>query len=364
MKFWGRFFTFILSIVFLFSCTIVVFGNSSSERDSFALDVMTKYINATYKGSSSVIISEPVPIFDFDTNSIGGYYYFAISDDTIVGVLSVYYSNGEYVSSYVYEPHPYLVGAYEENKLISLVSYFEDIILITETDKMFLTNNLNNIDLSSVSLDNLPIELLQIRSTDIIVPIRPQSRTLNLIKIYDVPYVSNYTLSNGKGLCWAACIAALSNFYKNTSYTALDIYNLCDTYYSETPVGTETWYSRAYPLLGLAVSINTTSPALTYNQIYGYLETYGPFHIDMQRTDETGALKGHAIILCGIQVFQDTEYDSSNYYSIYHFRDPNKESVITVVADYETMLNGALLSYYNTLERYDTWIRTVIVTNY
>ena len=40
---------------------------------------------------------------------------------------------------------------------------------------------------------------------------------------------------NGVGLCWAAAVASVSNYRKDTSYDAMDIYNALDELYSGTP---------------------------------------------------------------------------------------------------------------------------------
>lgn len=358
-----------LVIVLGLSLPLTVFATTSEFEsvDDFAIRQMTRYINASYSGSNVVTISEAMEIFDYDTNAYLSSAYFAISDDNIVGMLIVTGHRNEYVSSYILEPYSEILHAYKSGLAFALISYSGELIIKINDDLSILTSNANNVDLSAYELTNLSIEATKIINTESRITIFPQSRSTIMIRIYDVPYVANISV-NGAGLCWAATVASMSNYYKNTSYSALDVYNICSNNYSGTPAGNDYWYNMAYSLLDMTISIDSSSSAsLTYNQIYGNLVTYGPIQIGLRRTDSLGNTHGHAIVISGIQVFQDTAYNPSNYYSIYYIRDSNNESEVCYIVDYDAMTDGDLFEYippYDTSRCYDTWTRTIIVTDY
>lgn len=357
-----------LSVLMVLSLSInICAANSTNDSiEDFALNTMVKYVNASYTGNDVVTISEAIDIYNCGTNSVLSYTYFAISDNDIIGMLVATEQNGKYVSSYIPQPYSELLNVYKNGEEFALISYHDEIILKTHDGMSILTSNYNNVDLNSSDLSALNVKMGKIIDSETVITIYPKSRSTLMIKLYDVPIVSNDTY-NGSGLCWAASVASMSNYYHNTSYTARDIYNLCEANYSGTPAGNNTWYNRAYSLLNMSVSINTSSPALTYNQIYGNLVTYGPIQIGLKRVDSDGVSHAHAIIISGIQVFQDTANNPSNYYAIYYIIDSNLDTEINYIVDYDAMCDGELFEYipcYAETRCYDTWVRTITVTSY
>ncbi len=361
-----RILSIVLAVFLLFSVYVNILATDVSlSIDEVSIKHMTRYINASYNGDASITISEPITVFDVNSNSTSGLVYFAISNNSIIGMLTMKYIDGKYYSSYS-EPYSELIAIYENNQSFALITYSGELLLKTNAELSILTANANGISLDSAVSNCQNIELTHISDSEILITIYPQTRATIMTRIYDVPFVENYS-DNVSGLCWAATVASMSNFYKNTNYSASDIYNICDEAYSGTPAGNDTWYPRAYGELGMTIDMNVSSPALTYSQIYGNLVTYGPIQIGLRRTTASGTYKYHALIISGIQVFQDTIYDPSNYYAIYHFRDSNEINEISCIVDYDAMTDGSLFKYvppYDESRCYDTWKRTIIVTGY
>lgn len=159
----------------------------------------------------------------------------------------------------------------------------------------------------------------------------------------DLEYVANTTVNNA-GICWAACIASISNYRKSTSYTALSIYNALSLVYSGTPIGNSTWIERGYLYCNMSY---TGAGTLDVDELYSALHADRPVIFRVYRTDTDGTLKGHAVVLKAIS--------QNRYSSVYTFMDPNYDS------DYYAIFNGTDCDpddfvYINADNTYDQWI--------
>jgi len=148
-------------------------------------------------------------------------------------------------------------------------------------------------------------------------------------------------------LCWAASVAAISNYRKGTSYDAMDIYDALDDNYLGTPEGTPTWYRRAFSYCNMSY---TNSSPMGFFDLYDALDNLNrPVIFRVHRT-ESGQDIGHAVVLrylCG-----------GNEYTTYGFVDPNKTN--TVYVDfYSPTCDPDEFEYYNGSKTYPDWIGAI-----
>jgi len=120
---------------------------------------------------------------------------------------------------------------------------------------------------------------------------------------------------DGAGLCWAACIAAVSNYRMSTSYDAMDIYDALDDLCSGTPEGTNTWYKRGYTYCGMTC---TCTSGMSFTSLYTQLSSnHKPAIFGMYRS---GA--AHTIVC--------KYFEGGNEYATYGFMDPNKTNTVYI----------------------------------
>lgn len=126
-----------------------------------------------------------------------------------------------------------------------------------------------------------------------------------------VTRVSNQTASCCGGLCWAASIAMIKNYYDNTSYTAMNIH---DTY------GCIGIQSATRQIDGVILALNDLGMIghtlsydyLTYPILYNYISNDQLLYTRLANTDGG---TGHAVVGYGYQ------YNTSTAY--FQFMDPN-----------------------------------------
>ena len=160
--------------------------------------------------------------------------YYLLDNDVFFGYMFVTVINGEYHSSFIFDDDSIIKSQLHGDSPIRMVVDSNDTIYV-ETKNGFLSSSERNCS------DDYKA---------------PQFRTLNLHSIENsrssvnlpVSFVANDTVQvyeGGQlvthGLCWAACVAAVLNYYDNSGYTAMNIFTNLNYNYSGTPVGNTTW---------------------------------------------------------------------------------------------------------------------------
>ena len=153
-----------------------------------------------------------------------------------------------------------------------------------------------------------------------------------------------YTSYEISGLCWAACGASISNYYRNTSYNAKNVYDIVkSTTGLEYPEGTPAIMKCMFGKLGIFYTY--LERRLTYSEA---LKKIGNDTLVMYGVQ--GADGGHAILLCGVFKIY------SNYGFIY--MDPNVNGGYVLNYNEPTVANTTTgnFYYYNGTNKLFTWI--------
>lgn len=149
--------------------------------------------------------------------------------------------------------------------------------------------------------------------------------------------------TTGAGLCWAACGASIVNYYKGTSYTALDMYNKVKLGTGGIPVGNTSYQKAMYGMCGL--KFDYVSRRLKFDDVISTLKSGSLIKYGVSRNG--GA---HAVVLCG--AFRI----SSSYGFIY--MDPNVSEGYVINYNDASVANSITgnFYYYNGQVRYDNVI--------
>lgn len=153
-----------------------------------------------------------------------------------------------------------------------------------------------------------------------------------------------FTSYEVEGICWAACGASVSNYYRSTSYNAKNVYNIVkSTTGLEYPEGTPAIMKCMFGKLGIFYTY--LERRLTYSEA---LKKIGNDTLIMYGVQ--GADGGHAILLCGVFKIY------SNYGFIY--MDPNVNGGYVLNYNEPTVANTTTgnFYYYNGVNSLFTWI--------
>lgn len=342
----------LLLFVTVFSFTVP--ANAVSARDAvdtsidyydYIETVLPRYLsteNAVKYGE--IEVSDPIEIVNGAEEH--GRMFFVTNNGSYIGQLAVAYSEGSFHSSFMFDSDEYIDAILSENTPFAIVAYEDDLVIKTAQDSKMLTvgelpdeiNTYSIVRYSSVDFVAVDVDV----ETNAARELPSEEYYVSLA----VPQVDNDTV-NGVGLCWAAAVASVSNYRKDTSYDAMDIYNALDGLYSGTPAGNETWYSRAYSYCNM--SYTYTDP-MEFVDLYDALDSKDRPVIFRVRRSENGSYIGHAVVLrylCG-----------GNEYTTYGFVDPNKTN--TVYVDfYSPTCDPAEFEYYNGSRTYPDWVASI-----
>jgi len=345
---------------FLFATSVSADENNIGEaqanietQDEYAFNAMSRYISLeNIEKSSDISISTPVTLNNLDDTSNNKTIYFAISNNSLVGMMTVDKVNGEFASSFMLINYDELNSAYTNATPISLNIIDESLFLFDGNTKKILIDSKGEgvSENQRSSYTTLPLKIID-DTENVLDIVNYNTRSVILNQQLDVNRVSNSSV-NGVGICWAAVVAQNVNYMNKTNYTAKDIYNLCANSYTGTPSGNSTWYERAYNLCGIDVTINES--ATNYNQVYGLLSNYRPINMSLRRTDSSGIAHSHGVSLSGITVL-----NTPSMYAYYYIVDPNVGRV-SVEVPYNVMLDGSNFTYVASNTRtYTKWTRTI-----
>jgi len=116
---------------------------------------------------------------------------------------------------------------------------------------------------------------------------------------------------NGLGLCWAACIAMIANYFRGTNFTAQGIHDNTGCYSIATPL------ERISAMRTVGIYGYGPYNTLTFGTLMSLIQANRPLFLKFGRTDSQGVRDGHAVVGRGY-------YSSSNTTTKYlYYIDPN-----------------------------------------
>ncbi|WMJ76524.1 MULTISPECIES: hypothetical protein [unclassified Sedimentibacter] len=348
MKNYVRIFSIFLAccLVFVLTFTSVVAADTVDSKINNAS--LNEYIDTTLphyltlgdEAYDQVKISNPVPIKNHSNRT--SRMYFVTNDGEYIGQLIVSFVNNQYYSNFMFDNNVEINNVLKTNIPFALIAYNDGndhMVMQTASDNMIISANKQN----SLERLNIPVYELSPATFSSFNPIQNYTRTSSDYYVsLSVPNVSNDTTPDGKGLCWAACIAAISNYRTDSSYDALDIFDALDYEYSGTPEGTRTWYEYGYEYCGMGY--NDTS-GMEFIDLYDVLDSGKPAMFDIARS---GA--AHAIVCKYLM--------GGNDYTTYGFMDPNRSSTVYTYFD-DPNLDPDNFVYDNGQNEYDDWRYTI-----
>jgi hypothetical protein len=165
--------------------------------------------------------------------------------------------------------------------------------------------------------------------------------------LYVTPVSNGYDPYNGAGLCWAACVAAKSNYQIGTSLSAIRVLNDCinNTTQGEIaaygrPSGSVHWIDRAFSFEGL--STTNMAGGLTISQITAQLASNKPIFMYL-----TNGQVSHTILAIGVYADGST--------NVYYVMDPNQGSIVSINVSQSALSNPSNFSYITSTRTYSTW---------
>ena len=210
-------------------------------------EVLPRYMSCEESGKYGIVkITSGLQVVN--GSSPNCYLFLVMNDDTYMGRMSVAYIEGRFHSSFMFDSDSDMDFVLKNKIPFALVSCNGNLMLCTDEGQRCISGIHYSSDLER-QLDAEEItfsfpEIIQLNGNIAEKAKQAEARTEYYVSL-NVPYVANSTI-NGEKICWAACIAAVSNFRMNTHYRALDIYNALNDSYLGTPEGNNLWYRRGF----------------------------------------------------------------------------------------------------------------------
>ncbi len=342
MKKISKFLSVILTVCLLFCVTNVStyaattpeFSTETERRNEYISEVLSEYLRIEGRRDFNEIkISNPIHVVNNNDNQ--SQMYLITEDNTYIAQLVVTRINDTYYSSFMFDDDSRIDSVLRNNTAFALIALGDDcLILQTDEENIAISGKINST--SERLIPSCAHSVANFSSYQLIQDESQQTREYYVS--LPVSYVSNDTV-NGEGVCWAACIAAVSNYRMNTSYDAMDIYDALDDLYLGTPQGSNTWYKRGYRYCGMTC---TCTSGMSYSSLYTQLSSnHKPAIFGMYRNG--GA---HAIVC---KYFQ-----GGNEYATYGFMDPNKTNTVYIQFS-DPNLDPDNFVYTNGLQTYNEW---------
>ena len=323
--------------------------NINIKRDDYAQEIIKTYIEVSTDASENDIfnLSQAYTVNNDEKND--NRIYFLFKNGICIGQLSVAFINNRFTSTFFSYDIPVITTAYKNSTSFSLWSKGESLFFVSEnainllngpsitSNKLVLPTDIN----STYSMLNLSsISYLPSNETRVIDEL-----------ILDVIYRSNYELSNGHGICWAACDASIGEYHTGTRLTAYQLYIYLSDLYNDQPEGNEQWKKRAIRYYGLTPVYQNNGLSLTTT--LSRLNEGKPIHAGIERSS---ASTTHGVVICGYK----TVNNSTNY--CLKLMDPNVDANIwTEPMPYNA--SAADFVYTTTYTYvYDNWLNSMWVS--
>ncbi len=255
--------------------------------------------------------SNPINLYDFNTNEVVGAYIFVLDEDEIIGKMEIHTNNNDYSSVFDAVIPSEIQNSYDNNIGVALGYYDHNILLYTSADGYSYVDGTGKIGELPAST-NLTTQTIIPQGEIIYNPISVCSESLGS-KNLSVTHVHNQEYSTDKFVCWAACVAMTSNYLNGTSYTALDVYDKVKSKYDDTTLGSPDCILEAYTKCSVS-NIEYREKAIKANTVFTSLSSNVPVQINVSGYSNNKELY-HAILITGIHLYSD--------YTVYTVDDPD-----------------------------------------
>lgn len=345
-----------LCFIFLVSMTIPI---ASANEGSALQDSLTDYINESLQHYLSIEYTgeyDDIQIsqgFSVDGNTDeNSRTYFVTDDEQLIGCLSVTLVDGEYRSGFFYDSNPEITAAIKNYTPIKLIVVDDKLVMKTADSMVAVSSGIQfdvalalssestkRNELNEIALKTVNIDATRISSNAESSPQRASDTAISLA----VPYVAN-TAVGGVGICWAASIAAISNYRNGSTYSAVSLYNGLQFDYGGVPKGAEPWYSRGFSACNMGAPVVTGSAF--YSSARSILPGGKPIMVCV-----TNMITAHAVVLKYLQQTSNPPYD---IITTYGFMDSNYSST-----QYAAVHNGSAFVYAPGATTYNLWFESV-----
>ena len=312
----------------------------SSAKEQFLLntvsDIVPQLTNTKLSSTSKVYLGAALSAYKIEDATISKVEYEiypVLIDNEIVAIAQLSQNNaGEYTVCFVTSLAEGLQRYYQNRpkEAFSLVIAYEGVFLVDSGNDITCTysaisegltsirsvkNDWSNLKHTAIEANNsIPVEQIDLSVQDNEIE---GTRSLQFMTL-SVPYVANDTSTcsnadcNGRGLCWAASIAMIINYYRDTSYSAKSVHDATGCYSTGVPAN----YKSAIRTFGAyAYGAYYT---FNYSTIQTIVQGYHPAYMRIERTDSDGNEYGHAIVPYGYYYNPDSASEKYFYYM-----DPN-----------------------------------------
>ena len=298
--------------------------------------------------------SEPVALYDFESNSVIGSEVFIFDDNKLIAKTEIYDTEEGYVSTLdTYIPDN-LMSAYSEGEEIAMGHLENSLLMYSVAEGYSHIDGLEKYD----SPLKVPQELKKIVKSGVAASSFPVTQILHGIYL-NTQHVPNATSKYfPQGECWAACLAMKLNFEQDRYNAGLHILTAENVsnqsvlleYAKPNPDSIFSNYSvdilAMYKYYGYQYIERTYEPK-THHEIHDILGWGIPLVMYMYKANEPSAV-GHAVLIKGIAL--DTSL------STYIIDDPNISSDVTV--DLSGNPSQTYPSFFYQYGNYDQWAYT------
>lgn len=211
-------------------------ANSSLIRDYIDMAIANYVQAAGIDIELGYQITTEVPIYNFNENQIIGYAAYLIVDDVVMGEINVFESDNDHrlFSVFSTEVSKPITDLLSEDLAFCFGGYNEALLLVDE-DKICCLNDkeFDTFDRSVVQSRMCvnPNQRIFVSRGEVLqqhILTGSEGTIYGSRNISGISHVTNnYTnaYNDGKGICWAACIAMKVNYKKGKTYTAADVYD-------------------------------------------------------------------------------------------------------------------------------------------
>lgn len=334
-----------------------------SKEQTYLNDAVAAYLDSNNISDQNVRISQPFDYYDLKSGQSYGHEYIVYSNDEAKGLLYVNEMDGKYYSSFrtateelaeeLENDKEFAFGYYgDETVLISDDEYYNSFTgkEIEEIENVKFSNSIDTKEIRTKNISANKSTKSTVRKANSKFPTRSFECKLN------VPAVSNDIVfdedGNGRGICWAASIAAKHNYkYGKTSNmtsfaTAMKVWRIVrDANEDPDPVGNPDNTEVGLACMGLDYTYKYGT--LNMSQVYKELSNNNPIIISVSGQffdpDNDISTSGHSLVLSGVK------YDSARHNGTYTFMDCNYPTPITVFVEPEAVINGDKFMYTSDL---------------
>lgn len=318
---------------------------------AYVENILPQYLSANGLLADEYKVSKPIALYNWETGESEKTFFLVFEGDNVVGQMVVQCYEGEYYSSFNTSYVDVLTRVYREKTPVAFGSYNECFVMRTATENVLLSVTNKVAPLKGLS-DNAQVRTSHLNCLDTITvnssrEICPAAapRATVFYKELGVNPVANATI-NCKGACWAACIASKVNYHNGTNLSAIDVNNRLICVYNGTPIGSDLWVERAYPLYN--VNITRVDGTISGGVCFTQLNNEKPIHIHVY----DGAV-GHAILIIGVNFTYE-----NNEGGVYRIMDPNLPEITSVAVSPSVIQNGSGFIYATGSYTYTNWVRT------